>query len=288
MVKQVLIPRTKYITIFLRTFKKQEDIVAMQQRLTYLFRPSECSIFAEIYFPKKVIYMSGIYDALEEGLRAEIVKRYLRDNVSDLLVELRSYRELFNPRQYHEEGEFVDRPFTQQEARRRIRMYQPVVKGWSLYEVDGVFLNSRGRPDDERVQAVRLIFRPEDHVDGEIKKEAIAQGCEDVLQAMLSWVINSDYLLSDQRAWSPQERERFFERHMPWSQQKLEFAEQFFTLVMQQASKWVDDCALYVFGFLVRRFWNEVLRRRTREEEIWVTSFFSLHVNRVTRQFRYM
>lgn len=45
--------------------------------------------------------------------------------------------------------------------------------------------------------------------------------------------------------------------------------------------KWIDDCALFVFGYLVRKFWKEVVKQRSREDEIWVTSFLNLDINAV-------
>ncbi len=39
--------------------------------------------------------------------------------------------------------------------------------------------------------------------------------------------------------------------------------------------------AIFVFGYLVRKFWKEVIKRRSLEDEIWVTSFVNLDINAV-------
>ena len=66
----------------------------------YAFDRSERAIYTELYFPKRVAYEGPIADALAESLNQRIVKNYLRDNIHELLPELRRYPELFDPRQY--------------------------------------------------------------------------------------------------------------------------------------------------------------------------------------------
>ncbi len=46
----------------------------------------------------------------------------------------------------------------------------------------------------------------------------------------------------------------------------------------------IDDVNLFIFGYLVRRFWEEALLCGTKEEELWVTSFFTLNLNIVKQQ----
>lgn len=71
--------------------------------------------------------------------------------------------------------------------------------------------------------------------------------------------------------------------HSPWPRRKAAFARQYFSPVAKEVEKWIDDCALFVFGYLVRTFAENVLAEKKREEEIWVTSFFTLGVNIVKR-----
>ncbi|MDP3735539.1 MAG: hypothetical protein Q8R39_03880 [bacterium] len=250
----------------------------------YRFRMSERAIYAEIFFPKKVVYMSRIYLALEASLKESVVKRDLTTNAASLLVELQDYTNLFDPNQYRRTHPRTT-AITVAEAHQRIARYRSVIAGWSIYEVDGVYRNPRrDQPDDELTQVVRLVFRPENHIRRSVRRLIAERSMGDVLQAMIAWAISDSYLLAEQFYWHESEEQKFMTRHEPWPQAKRAFALQYYKPIMRQLAKWIDDCALLVFGFLVRRFWREVVRRGTREDEIWVTSFFNLGVNRVVRQ----
>jgi hypothetical protein len=48
-------------------------------------------------------------------------------------------------------------------------------------------------------------------------------------------------------------------------------------------AKWADDCALFIFGYLVKKFAENVLEEKTKEQVIWVTSFFDLTINEIKR-----
>lgn len=70
----------------------------------YVFTPSERAIFAEIYFPKKVVHQPAIFNALRDGHDEQEVKRYLGLNAQALLGELKEYKGLFDPHRYEEGG----------------------------------------------------------------------------------------------------------------------------------------------------------------------------------------
>lgn len=114
-------------------------------------------------------------------------------------------------------------------------------------------------------------------------EEARTAGCLDVLQAMIRWVLGEPVRLDHVLPWSRRERAKFFALHQPWRREKRTFADAYFDAVVREVRKWVDDTGLFIFGFLVRRFWREVLRAGRREDEIWVTSFFNLNINVVQR-----
>ncbi|MDP3735681.1 MAG: hypothetical protein Q8R39_04665 [bacterium] len=91
-------------------------------------------------------------------------------NAPDLLVELQDYTNLFDPQQYRRMYPRTT-PITVAEAHQRILRYRTVIAGWSIYEVDGVYMNPRrDQPDDELTQVVRLVFRPENHIRRNIKR----------------------------------------------------------------------------------------------------------------------
>jgi len=95
----------------------------------------------------------------------------------------------------------------------------------------------------------------------------------------LSEPVRLDHVLP----WSRRERAKFFALHEPWRRKQRAFADEYFDPVVKEVRKWVDDTGLFIFGFLVRRFWGEVLRLGRREDEIWITSFFNLNINVVER-----
>lgn len=244
----------------------------------YVFGRGENAIFTEIYFPRHAAYQAPIFTALQRGYNPQIVREYLMDYVGGLLVELAAYPHLFNPYRYRRKQP-QQKGTELQQAEARIAMYRSPFRGWSLYQVDGVFFNRRGRVYEEAAQVVRIMFREE----SSLRRRAEAAGCSDVLRAIREWIMSQPVMLGENEAWNTQEQERFLSRHEPWVRNKREFAQQYFEHVVKETSKWIDDCALFIFGYLVRIFWKEVLAGKIREEEIWITSFFNLTVNVVKR-----
>ena len=59
----------------------------------------------------------------------------------------------------------------------------------------------------------------------------------------------------------------------------MAFVEQYFVPVAQEVAKWMDDCWLFMFGYLVRQFSERLLNVGFPEEEIWVANFYNLTVN---------
>jgi hypothetical protein len=86
--------------------------------------------------------------------------------------------------------------------------------------------------------------------------------------------------------WSDGELERFLELHETWPVYKLKFAERYYDQTARVVKKWMDNIALFVFGYLVRRFWVEVFAQGSKEDEIWAVSLFNANLNIVKRQKR--
>lgn len=145
-----------------------------------------------------------------------------------------------------------------------------------MYEVDGMFFNRGGRVYEERTQVVRLMFRFKSTKIQLVRR----RGFEDILRAILYFVIGMRGHIAGETIWDEASRERFITLHEPWlDPQKKKFAKRHFTPIAQEAMKWVDDCALFIFGYLVRAFSKEVLKAKQLEEEIWVMSFFDATLN---------
>ena len=257
-----------------------------QSLISYEFEPGKRSIFAEIYFPKKVAYQGAIFRALEKGLNEESTRKKLEEYAQLLLeTELSVYPHWFDPNRYTSTELRKERP-TIEEAKQRMAMYKSPFHGWSMYEVDGVFLSKRKKYgqrqiDEERTQIIRLIFV----FNNRAEKQATKKGHLDVYRAILYWVM-SIYGHTDYDAyWSEGEMERFLSRHGEWNDEKRRYARHNYKRLAGAITKWVDDCGLFIFGFLLREIWTRMVELvkdvegRKLEDEIWVSSIFHFNIN---------
>lgn len=254
--------------------------------VSYEFEPGKRSIFAEIYFPKKIAFQGATFKALRDGLQEELVRGKLEDYAKLLLeTELSVYPHWFDPNRYTSLELRSGRP-TIEQAKARMAMYESPFYGWSMYEVDGVFLSNRKRHgkkqiDEERTQVIRLIFA----FNHNSEKRATKLGHLDVYRAILYWVM-SIYGHTDYDAyWSDGEMERFLSRHGEWDDEKRRYAKRNYKRLAAAITKWIDDCGLFIFGFLVRELWTSVVKAAEAEEaekledEIWVSSIFHFNIN---------
>ena len=228
----------------------------------YVLSRGERAIFGEIYFPKRAVYQGAIFDALRHGHDEGEVIRYLRDNAKDLLQELTEHKRLFDPH-YYDATQQKKTHLTIKGARQRFDMYKSSFKGWSVYSVDGVFFDQHGKMYEEATQVVRLMFRFESF----FTNQALVAKCQDVLRSILFWSISRQARLSEQKPWSRAAQTQFTEEHKPWPKKKLGFVGQHFAGITREVAKWIDDVGLFVFGYLVRKFSENVLTERLYEEE---------------------
>ena len=254
-------------------------------QVSYLFVPSDQGSFFEVYFPKRAAYYGPIFDALRYGYEEDKVREYLKGRVTKLLDEFKLLPDLFNPHRYTT-AKIRQEPVSEQEARERIEMYKSHFKGWSTYSVDGVWFNEdkesedHGKPFEEATQVVRIMFCFESF----FTQRAISEGCFDVLRAILFRAISQRQRLANHKRWDKAEENRFIADNKPWPRQKLAFVKQHFSDITKEADKWSNDVVLFIFGYLVRNFWEEgVLKSGSKEYVIWATSFYDLFVNVVTR-----
>ncbi len=242
--------------------------------LTYL-RRGQRGIFQEVYFPRRVAAQGTIFNALETGHNEAEVKRYLQDNADVLLQELQDYRHIFDS-QWYDVPARRKQKLTREDALARITSYVSPFMGWSNYVVDGVFFGKNGQMIEEATQIVRLIFR----FDSSYAVKAADAQCKDVLRAILFWVITDRQgRLDEVSAWSKAEQKRFIKEYEPFTKHKMDFAQRYFEPVAREAFKWMGDCLLFTFGYLVRQFSERLTELGHPEEEIWVASFLNLTVN---------
>lgn len=248
-----------------------------KEKSVYFLSRGERGVSCKIYFPKKIAYQGTIFKGLEDGLEEEKVKSSLKRDLPELLVELKDYPNLFNPLQYDARGRRKKKAQpTLEEAKQRVDMYQSVFSGSSMEEVDGVWLGKQGIAE-ERTQVIHVMFRFPDFM----KQEAEQAECSDVLRSILFWCIQQQGNLDEYVLWDMKERRRFIKHHylLKNNKVKMAFAKKHFIKIARAVDKWRDDCALFTFGYIVKLFYEEVLKRGKEEEEIWVASFFNLTLN---------
>lgn len=129
---------------------------------------------------------------------------------------------------------------------------------------------------EEATQVIRLMFR----FDSSYAPQAAEAGCQDVLRAMLFWTITDRQgRLDEVSAWHKAEKKRFVKEYEPFIKRKMEFVQRYFEPVAKETFKWMGDCLLFTFGYLVRQFSERLTELGHPEEEIWVASLLSLTIN---------
>jgi hypothetical protein len=160
-------------------------------------------------------------------------------------------------------------------------MYKSVFKGYSMYTVDGVFFSQDTQTVyEEATQVIRLMFRFESDLEAQTKETRH----KDIVRSLFYWLVDYDVRLDQHHSWAPAEKERFLHEHRHWPTPQLDFAARTFEPIAKQVEKWIDDCGLFIFGFLVRKFSENVLKQNMSEEEIWVVSSFDTCINVVKQK----
>lgn len=244
---------------------------------SYAFLPGRRSIIAEIYFPKRLITQGTIHTTLQNGLNDKNVRAYLEKNAKQLRKELKAYPHWFDPNRYRETNDSQHYRDANTAAIARMNMCEQVFFGWSMYEVDGVFLkNDNTTIDEERTQVLKLMFKFKD--DKECRHP-------DIYRAVLYWVLSEYGHTDDYRICGKLECDKFLERYNSWDGEKKEIARDLYASLAPKVAKWIVDCGLFIFGYLVRQFWKAIVdeHRKNRstplEDEIWVTSIFHANIN---------
>lgn len=239
---------------------------------TYLYSFRHPGLFLDFYFPKRVVYQAEITTALKEGVDENEVKEYLSECARELPKELATYPYVLDPQRYT--GRKV-KTISLADVKRRIEMYRNPFFGWSTHDVEGAFLNPvTNELQDELTQVVRVIFRFD--IESLIgKKKEYGR----MVQSATSWLLINYYHRLTFPASSEVERDRFIFEHGPFSEDKLAYIRQSYPIIATEVLKWFDDCILFTFGYLARRFWKQVAEVGRQEDEIWVTSFYNVGIN---------
>lgn len=220
----------------------------------YKFRRGEGGIFVEIYLPKKPEFQGRLYDTLTKGFKIENVKDHFNDPEKKPGIRrlLKDYRDVV---------QFLGTP-------EEVRTFPSVLKGYSMYEVEGVFYDSRNEIQGELTQVVRIMFRPD-------------------LRKLLSKYKHKDAARIINRTAKKYLRypggHQAFERSGKFTPMERE--------VVKHVAKWANYVGLFIFGYLVYEICEQItllcsegkMEWDDAENEIWVTSFWNLVINPISK-----
>ncbi|MBM3802314.1 MAG: hypothetical protein FJW26_08400 [Acidimicrobiia bacterium] len=216
----------------------------------YAFNPSEHGIFVEIYLPKKAEFQGTLYQALTEGFDVDKVRSHFQAKRERINAFLRGH--------YNCDG--------------RIESMQQVFYGYSMYEVDGVYYDARNKKTfEERNQVIRVMFKP---------------GLEAVgLRALPAERVQTVTKLFVRHAGKA---ENFPGDHPQIFLGASEDERAEIARLLACLEAWKYDVALFVLGYIVFEICERIQelgmqKGKEAEEEILVTSFWNLTVNRIVR-----
>lgn len=212
----------------------------------YRFETYEPALYVELYLPKITKYQGTLYDSLTKGFEVDHVANYLKTHKQQI-QQLLEYDSL----QAYDDH--------------RVARMKPIKWGYSMYEVDGVFWSeSEQKISEGRTQVIRIIFR--------FAKEHLMQTCHITENLYLS----RRSLFSKLLEMEAEERKNL-EHSSPQETQ----------VIIRYINEWIDDVALFLFGYLIFQIGLNIHEKVERkelerfEEEIWITSFGNLQINRV-------
>jgi hypothetical protein len=221
----------------------------------YRFVPSDPGIFVEVYLPKKPEFQQTLHEALANGFHIKRVRAHFEDRKKRTGIE-----KVLRP--------FFDKvPHINRLTLEELSKFPAVLRGYSLYDVDGTFYSStKRRIETERTQVIRIMFRPD-------LKKLLKQHRGEKNRRTIS---------STARAYlrHPYSRREYRKELEVGSLQEK---------VVNYVERWSDYVGVFVFGFIVysiceritelcaegKMTWNKA------EDEIWVTSFWNLVINPV-------
>lgn len=250
----------------------------------YRFSYGDPGMFLELYVPTS--YEPEVRRVLERGADIVEVREYLKDKrnmeqIKELLSENEELTKKYDESRVDDLGE-------------------KILGGFSIYRGDGAFFVEK-QIERDHISVVRLMFTPplEDWLsqDNSIQtktdfKERLTYARFAARHFLRFWTHDATtYLRYREKCFvSPDKSER-----APTEANESEYRNKFFETpdtrerdLIEKLTKWLDDIALLVNGYIVHQLCCESVRRskaglsKKPEDQIWVGSFRSLAVNKVT------
>lgn len=235
----------------------------------YSLRPLESGVFAELYLPKKAHYQGLLYETLTDGIDVEKVRAHLRNKrceIQEYLTGAAPYWD-FVGQNGPPPNDFLTDDF--------IGQFPDLLHGYTMYEVDGVFRSPHtGLVTEERTQIIRLMFIT--NLDEQF--------------ALLPFVDESNRdaagLLARSYLRSPHwDRHKFLEDHQLFASSQVFDLPQA-SLIVRVTAEWARSIAVFLFGYVLHDICEGLKKLKedqqiAAEEEIWVTFFWNLIINRI-------
>jgi hypothetical protein len=236
---------------------------------------SEAGIFVELYLPKKAKFQGVLYRTLTEGFNFDLVKEhFLGEKETQIKRVLKDHSQW---RDYSSES---------------IKEMVPFYWGYSLYEVDGVFYSKLTSGNkvraiaEERTQVIRIMFLPDlDALAKKLKPNTLEH--RDLLDVVKRYLRISGHRRGQYGANAVDRSliERLEERNDPIIVENIRNGN--IHVILDSIERWFDDVGLFLFGYVIFEICAELKKLGDAnevdyEEEIWLTSFWNLNVNRVS------
>ena len=242
---------------------------AIKPGLHYELVPLESGVFAELYLPKKAHYQGVLYETLTDGLDVAKVRKHLRANRKQIQTYLAGAAQHWEFTGKHSPSpeDFLTEGF--------IRAFPDLLHGYTMYEVDGVFKSPlTGQVVEERTQIIRLMFITD--LDQMFSRLDFLNDNNREAATLLA----RSYLRSPH--W---DRQQFLLDHNLFPSARV-FSDDQAAAVINLTGEWARSIAVFLFGYVVHDI-CEGLRKLNQhenvapEEEIWVTLFWNLIINRI-------
>lgn len=212
---------------------------------------SEYGIYVELYLPKHAKLQGALYTTLTDGFKHKIVKKhFLNSNKRPKIIELLRHHKYEEWTNYTEA--YVD-------------SLDSLYKGYSMYEVDGVFKPDVGEHvDEERTQVIRLMFLPGklDEMFTEMEVEFGSEEHQNLVNSVGNFLRIAGHKQSREKATGKERK------------------------LLDYVYDWYIAVGFFLFGFVVFEICSKIEAlvssgEATQEQEVWVSSFWHFTVNRI-------
>ncbi len=253
----------------------------------YQFQNGEIGVMTEFLLPKKIEYQGKLFDSLVNGLNNFSYNKYFRVNKTSAEYLLKNYKTL--------------KDLNKINLTRFDKDYNDIFQGYSMYEVDGVYLSKTNNKSkigylEERTQIVRFYFIPNYE---KLIKKLRQRRCPASMEAVLNFAdifFKKSKITSFEKETLKRKIElnevelEAIESKRVRANNKIRLNHKGFDILKSYFLDWSDAIALMVFGYLVHEITlrlNDISKKRglrnnkAIEEEIWVTTHWGVIINKI-------